>query len=83
MTTLDALILDTLRSAIVADLAELRAQMPAGQRGPSFDVAILRLADARRIVLSQDCYPESLSPAELRAYIRDRSCIYTTATIGG
>lgn len=81
MDTLTTSILTALRATVVLDIGELRSRMPATQRGASFDAAVLALADVRQIVLSQDCLPESLTPTQLRGYIRCGGELYTCAML--
>lgn len=76
--TPDELILKAVGTAPVVSLADLRREMPREFRGPAFDDAVLRLADQRRVVVSQDADPLSFSDAERAELVRDGEALYTT-----
>lgn len=74
-------ILSNIQSAPVTNLAELKQK---SKLDPIvFDELILRLADQKKIVLSQDTQEEALSPEELEWIVRDPEnplVFYTTAS---
>ena len=62
----------------VLSLADLRRQMPAESRGPAFDVAVLRLADAGRVQVFQDSDPFQFPEEERAGFVTDaRGHTYT------
>jgi hypothetical protein len=74
----DELILKAVANAPVVALADLRREMPGEFRGPAFDEAVLRLADQRKVVVSQDADPASFSDAERAELVCDGGAVYTT-----
>jgi hypothetical protein len=75
---IDDLILKAVSDAPVLSLADLRREMPAEYRGGAFDEAVLRLADAGRVILSQDADPARFTPGEKAEYVQDGALLFTT-----
>ncbi len=77
--TADTLILNALRAVHGPEsIADLRAAVPALD-AVAFDVALLALADANRVLLFVDIDPASLSPARRALLLTEGSITYSTA----
>lgn len=76
--TVDELILKAVANAPVVSLADLRREMPQEFRGSLFNEAVLRLADERKVVVSQDVDPSAFSDAERAEYVPDGGSLLTT-----
>jgi hypothetical protein len=79
---LEGLILKAVANAPELSLAELRGEMPEEFRGQAFDEAVLRLAEARRVVVSSDTDPARFSEAERGAFVRDGDRLLSTISAG-
>lgn len=75
--TLSQYILRAVNAAPVLSLPELRRSLPAHARGPVFDRCVLRLADERRVIISQDCDPTSAAGRD-PGNVRDGRAVFTT-----
>jgi hypothetical protein len=77
-SSVEELILKAVANAPVVSLADLRRVMPHEYRGRAFDEAVLRLADQRQVVVSQDADPSAFSQAERAEYVTDGGNVFTT-----
>jgi hypothetical protein len=79
-TRVEELILKAVANAPVVSLADLRREMPREFQGRAFDEAVLRLADDRQVVVSQDADPSRYSDAERADYVQDGGALFTTVS---
>jgi hypothetical protein len=60
-------------------LSELRSRLPADDQGPAFDAAVIRLAEAEKVVIDADADPQRFSDDERSRFVRDQhGRVYTT-----
>jgi hypothetical protein len=80
--SLDELILKAVATAPVLSIAELRREMPSEFQGAAFDQAVLRLAEERKVYVTQDAHPASYSAQELAEFVRAGDSYLTTISKG-
>ncbi|TXH55098.1 MAG: hypothetical protein E6Q97_09545 [Desulfurellales bacterium] len=74
--TLSQHILAAVSRVPVLRISDLRRSLPAHARGPVFDRCVLRLADERRVIISQDCDPTSAAGRD-PGNVRDGRAVFT------
>src|SRR5262249_15605951 len=75
---LEQLILKAAGVAPVRSIAEVRREMPTELQGQAFNEAVLRLADERSIVITQDCDASQLPRDERDGCVQDGNTLFTT-----
>jgi hypothetical protein len=75
---LEQAILQAAGSAPVRSIAEVRREMPEDLQGRAFDDAVLRLADERLVMITQDCDISQLPQEERDGGVRDGKTLFTT-----